>query len=1135
MKGYIFILLLASTIVKAKYDRELTMQTGDITTISLPALFGEEAGQRKASTGDSIFTYKSNIGRISDGNRVFSSSLDNNSDRCMQSRVYGDELVMSCDGLIKVYSISGDTGEIQFKSQSDTNTTTALDFDWQKENNFLGVVSCDEEDTVVRFDYWIGQQNYSRSNFKNPCNGHRLKIKAFPFGNNWMMLAYGEAYSSGGGSYTGSSMMTYLNLNTNKTDIWYLMEDYNFVDDVSLFLDVQTVDIGEKVDVIVSYLVSGSPTPKAGYMRLTKPTNENEELDLKDYEKGRIDLPGGIQRGRVAFNTLNKDKMSVFMYDYDSNQITRCDLSSDYKVQNCLSTTEPVRLPETQYLKSIEAQEDSQANFIFVSINSIHMREFDQITMIFNFRENDGALSYDLVTDISAKTATASGTRGFFFRQSSYYVYDAVASKPYLQLSAEDFQASSTVTVTQANQANAISKTIRINKAGGFNTEASLEKIPDSQFYLDDNVRLLPINRGAFQANNPQFRFSNETGIEQLYLNRVFFDQSKLGPIGTKIWFTSSSAGISVSDDRILHAFSCQNQAHLQLDCAKSSKLFFPLPKNFQVVQVVADDNIKQRGIVTSIVGGSKVIMVYMDTWKELYTSFSLTLPNQRKANQVWFKLTGKSYTFWVQQGSRIDIYSSATNDLSKIGNTPSASIDVSTLNEGSTFCPRQFSKSTSDPNTVYILSQCPDDARLYTFNVTSADNVQLVNEKLVNNVELIYEDLEICSLGSEILALNTKSSTLLSMRADDEYSYFNLTTREAGYSSIDSLQCVRGLNAVVITGKDLKMNQQFSVIRGSSDNNPISRYHSTTTYNGTLERVSQIESSGMMVSVMDDQEYTFYRVFLNGPFFIYNNSVSNPDQQQGNLTLSMYSNDQKLGEQKVTITNQKFDGDIVIEQTESHNSTSGSYDLFNLAKITGHIFNIKVQNSSTSTITPRLTPGSSIKASTVDYTVQPQMIIQEGTRAIGLTYDQETTNILVFENDLQLTERIQLNTFCEEIGASIRADSFALVIMACLQGDSVRLLSLVKSFGTEGSITQVLQTNIGDVRKIHLTQTAANYFSLVVIGRDSNIGRRFIAGVGKNPEDKGFKVFKIEEQEPIANSKQPIQFFSWSHRRIFI
>lgn len=1107
MKRIILLAILAITITTRSYDQQLFLQKQDTLTVDLNDLFDKNYQKPFPETPQTIYTYVSDstAGRVASAREGLSGNLNKDSVNCGMGRVIGTQLLAACGDAVAVYDIDQTSYNLTYKSSMKSTTVGTTLRDFTTQGDFWAAVSA--EASKLTFYYQDGTKVTQKTG--SAVGGNRVRVHSLKVATSWMIFGYEKGTI--GQTSTGANTVDYVDVASAFSGSKALVAANNFVDDAEHILDLQFTS---KNIMFATYTVKGSNTPLAAYCDIT--TDQGQFAITKCT---KIALSDSLKNGRFSFNVDNESQIMTYEFNTDTMMFTQCQLTAEYKMINCLSNIEKIRVPTGQVFYEIQSQGDSNSNFIFASQSSISSGTASQFTIVFNIRNKMGSLAYDQVSDINSFSFVGYGTYAYILRQNTFSFYN-VAVNPYLVINSIDFpEGYGSITIENNDGHNPIRyRTVSIKILQGYNSYAGLNEIARSQFYIDGNLKSMPVSTVSFNGNNPEFQISNPDSFSQYYVNTIEFDQSQLG---SSIWFTSFGNGITL-DGNTLYKFNCTGHIHEKKTCAKDTNVQAQLEDGHSVIYVSTTEFSPEDGIVVVTTKDKTLNFYYFGVQYEEMFMKSVMIKEPVKAGDVYFKITGKLYTFWVNQKNQILLFSVYNKEFGAMPDFPYGFADSSHVKGGATICPVSVQKCPIQPTIVHVLSNCPGDNRLFTFYASNVTGLTGTHERSLNDIEIGAGDVKVCTLGFESIVFNPTTGSLLGIKTHDEYSMINIAVDEAGYDKVTDMFCVRDQQAAVIVGTTKDGKSQFSVLNGNKQFDERNRFHSTVGIKGTVESVSRGANSALIVHVKETSSYSFYGIFLNGPTYLYDNSK--PIDQTTGFTISLSVGGKVIDTQPLNITNIQFNGKISVEATESHNSTAGVYDFFDLATVSGPIFDISVENSGNTTITPRLMKDTlyndQIQAAINLY--EPDFIRNQGRYAVGFRTFAVSTLVYYYHNYDQFWYMEDTGYLCDELDVAFSNQDFLIAAMACNEGGEFHLRWFIKSF-TSGSGNDFIKRDVV-ASEVKITQINENTFFVVAIdGRTksrANTAETFVLTVS-NDGKGNYWVSNSLQTTTITDSKK--------------
>lgn len=1086
MKRSIIIAILAITVASKSYDQQFFLQKGDTVTVDIPDLFGH-GPKPYPTTPQSIYTYISNSPavRVASARELISGSLNKDSVNCGLSKVYGSKLLAACGNSVQIYNVDQKSLNFTFASNFDAAKGALIqDFTSTQDGKFMSAVTV--ESSALKFYFQIAGKGSSVAGAKGLAN--RVRVVSFPNGASWIAVAYEKAII--GATSSGANTIQYADTTSGTTASIPLTKASKFIDDAEHILDIQATATSQIL--FVTYTIKGSNTPKAAYCT-TKIAAAAPIFALDTCTA--IELNPALKNGKFVVNTFDEKNLKSFQYNTDTNMFTQCTVTAEYKLINCLSNKEIVRLPTGQILDHIQPQADSNVNFVFV--HSQTQSSMTQLTMVFNIRNKMNALSYDQVTDVNAHSVTSSSTNGFVLRKNTFSSYAISAPKVYLVLNSVDFpDGYGAVTIENNDGHNPIVyRTISVKILNKLNSFAGLNDIIRSQIYTDGDFHQLPTNKAVFDANNPSFTVNNAQGkndnILLHYDLKVNLDSTGLEK---NIWFTCFQHGVTLDDKNNLYKFNCTGHAGGQTKkCVKDPQVMATLEDGHKVIYASKNEFEPENGIVVATTKDKTVNFYYFGIEYEETFMKSITVPEP--VETVYFKITGKLYTFYVFQKNQVLLYAVYNKELAAMPNLPYGVVDKSHLKGGAEFCPVNAQKCPLRPTVVHIQSNCDGDNRLFTFKATNVTNFQGIHERSLNNIVAGTGPLQACTVGFETFVFNPATGTVYALKTHDEYSLIHLNVEEVGYNKITGLHCIRDEQAAIITGTTQAGKTQLSVLNGNKFFDGRNRYHSTFEIDGDFDNVSAGGKSNLMIAVKKGTAYTFHAVWLNGPLIYYQGSTPGSNSPE-NLSLSLTVDAQVLTTKSFNVTSENYNANVNVQSKGSHNSSVGVYDFFDLATITGPIFDLSVDNSTTTTITPRLLNDNQYqgKIQAALNLHEPDFIHQKGRFGVGFRTFTVSTLIYYYHNYDQFWFMEDTGYLCPALDVAISNQDFAIAAMACNEGGEFHLRWFIKSFST-GSGNDFIQKNV-IASEVKITQINDNTFLVLAVNGKKNTASNFILTV---------------------------------------
>lgn len=722
-------------------------------------------------------------------------------------------------------------------------------------------------------------------------------------------------------------------------------------------------------------------------------------------------------------------------------------------------------------------------------------------TTIYNINKVVGDIQYDQISDRNGFTSCSDGAKGYLIKSMSYSVYAQNKDMTYVQLISDEFtQASQDVTITQTIQTESKTFTFNVNILQDINVGAKIKNIPDYQDYNRESVlgNKLSINRRSFQGNNLDFELSL-AGFTVLNANEFDFDTASLGK---NVYFFDYQHGIAVDAANKVTAITCTGTIlEKNFNCALNTKITYDIPAGASLIHVQPSSSNTEKGLVLVSSDNKDTHVAYIDFVDEEAYFGSIT-GVKSQAGKLTFKVIKGTYSFWIIDTvglAKVTVYGSSSKMLAGI--TLIKTIDNTVIKKkAGNFCPVGFSQNGLITGRMDIMSYCATgESRIWRLNAVDPVTIDIIAEepsKLVANTEAGTGALSFCNLGQEYLVLNPTTNFAYSTDVADDYSINGLGYTAIGYTGIQQIFCRGGTNAI-IAGVDGAGDKWFSVLFGNKIGDIRDRYHSSVKYTGSIDSVVQTET-GFIVNTLDGANYKFYSILVNGPTIYYNGQKQAGPQD---VTLQITQLGEAVGSKQFTFSLTDFEEKIEATPKEASESktTTGTYKIFDIADISGPIFNIKVEVgpdvNSTITVKPQYTKDGEYQP-TQTVSPEPQSIVTEGTSSVGIYTAGNSLQFYYYKNFDSFQEAIDVGKNSKVADAAINNDEALVSAYNVNEGGIYQLRAFIYTFATK-TPSDYLILNDYQATSVHVEKINSQTFAVVAVNQKEHTGRAFILTVG--------------------------------------
>lgn len=1108
----VLLAIFANAITTKKYDKQIFIKKGDRVNLNLKELFDPHHKEPKPGVPFSPLSYRveGNVGRMTGSNEVYAGRLAESTTNCYGAKTYYERVVVNC-GHLDYYVVDPLGPDMRYSSSFKRKGLKALDFDWQNTFDSLGVVSR-QENGRVRFDLIrVGEVKIVNGTSQI---GENAKIISFLNSPSFIYVAYEKTLLTD--KLSGSNVLHYIDFLDGTANTMTLTKAEGFLDDVQYLLDIQTTYMGA---MYFSYLSPGTRIPSLVRCQADTSTREPPFLNFTKCMKYNT-TENFNSEGTFAVDTRLNGYEKVHFYNKETNHMKLCILGTyphdNPKLYNCQSTVKPIQLPERRVFESIVMAPFQGIILNFVDRELLGQSGPRDMTVVFNLTSESGKpLIFDQVSLNGVAALGGMNDTLFVLRNNHYSTYQMVPDKFGLILTSEDFpKGYGVISIEKYDHENPKRyRKVSVKVLNDIHSFSSLNPIPKIQNFIDKNTRqLLPISRYSFNGNNPVFKFSQPDLFDQLYLNNLQINKEDLG---SQIWFISPTEGVSLKDG-VLASFDCHGHIGIaSLTCQRSQYNSIKLQTDHKIIYASSNDFPQEEGMILASSKKKTVSFYYFGIQQEEVYRKTIQTEQQVKEGDIWFKITGKLYTFWIIQQNQIALYTAYNKELTAMPIYPSTYIKSSSIKGNTNFCPKSILNCPRHPTNVHVFSNCNGDARIFNFNTSNPDQMKFTHQNPISSIIAPSKQIQACAIGPETIVLDQGKGILFSKDSDGEYSYSEISTQEAGFKTVSSLFCVRNQQAVVISGKGLKGENLVSVIHGNMHLDSRNRFHSTFKVDGDVTRVNQAGSQGLIVTTSGGNGESFYRAYLSGPFIFYQavNRTSN------RFTFSLMNGKEEIDSQDLFLMDQKFEQNITIERTNTRNATTGIYEFFSLATVAGPIFNIDIQDSPEVLLTPRLLQdqqylGANQSALNLH---EPDFIIHSGKYGVGFRTFSVSTLVYFYRNYDQFWFKQDMGVLCSAVSVTIVRNDYAIAAMSTDEGGEYHLRWFIKSF-SQGSSRGMIHKDI-KVEKVEIVQIDPTHFAVLALSKKTSHTSIYILKVS-NGEDGNYWVSQKNQTSTIPNGK---------------
>lgn len=1108
--------LLSSLLIAAPaklFGVEYTVLNSDIVSIPVESLLSNKNSREFPDQGQSIYTLtvNSTIARIAETQEI--SSGKTNSPNCQKAKMIGSSrALIACGSNLDSYTVKD--GKLSNPTTLSPTGQNIQDFTAWGEAGVAYVSLGDTQEIKVGYNTGsqTGVASFDQSTLEKKLQS--LSIVSNRKDSNKVII-----YQKIGNG--ANSNLVYGDLSTKSFKSLDISS--KFADTLSGIYNLQVSKSGE---LFIIY------KPAGGTLKLVAGTctvSWDQDMDLTDCKA--IVLPTRFIIDNVAFSISDKLNFAFF-YSKDTQKISRCEAQGNNFV-NCLSTEAKIHLDEGMQLQSInpELPGSGSANVVFSSQSGT--------SVLFNFRFKFSKLAFDQVNSQRGSKFGSNEVTGLLLNKNTYSLYSNNkngAVTPYLTFAASDLPTTGEnfFNITNNDGHNAeVSKVVKFTVLDDINSISGIMGLPNFSGFKDNNVKQLGFNRGLVYGNNLKFEIQSKKKSQknadfQIYnFNQVDYDLSALGK---EFWFTCPHHGVTLKDNKLIR-FDCkENHANGGAACALNEIVSSPLPKNEKVVYVTANEFKEEDGIIIVTSGEKTSTLIYFGLLEE--GVFTKNFGDMSiKKGEVFFKVTGKHYTFWVIQNNKISLWAVYNKELNAMPPAAYSTVEAKTTGDNENFCPKYIQKSPLNAARVSVLSQCEGgENRLYSFYTTNVKDIKLMGRRSLTNSKISRGSYQTCDLGDEVLAFNSKSKQLFLTSRNTGISVSNV-----GWGSyldgLDGVNCIRNSQAALIRG--MKGGKKiFVVVVGNRNTDQSNRIHTVSEYEGEIIRVVNA-GKGIMIIIKNGDKYSFNRVHFNGPLVFFNNNGFDEGTQE--LQLVMSSGDKELARKDFNITTSVFKSDITVNKDEkSENATSGAFDFFNLVSVKGPIFGANVKGNNGVSLTPRLIQdGSYVKQINGSLNVpEPDRIFSDGGYySVGIRKTNMSTLAYYYHNRDQYWYVQDLFFFSTAYDLEFSGDDYVVYALATSEGGENHLRWSVKNF-EKGRVTDGIAARDVKGDRISITAIGVDRYLVVVVDDSTNNAQVYQWSV--KDDGNGFTFGESKTLDVIDNSKISFLFFIFLRKILF-
>lgn len=156
------------------------------------------------------------------------------------------------------------------------------------------------------------------------------------------------------------------------------------------------------------------------------------------------------------------------------------------------------------------------------------------------------------------------------------------------------------------------------------------------------------------------------------------------------------------------------------------------------MIYTTSSEFVNEKGSIAVLSDGTNSTFVFLgELYQEVYSIQRKGLA--LKSGDVFFKLSGKLYAFWIRQDKQITILAVYNKELTAMRDSPFNVIDETYLKNKQTFdqfCPQQITKNPGDASFVDVHSNCDGENRWMTFNALNITDGLTVDKNIYINNE---------------------------------------------------------------------------------------------------------------------------------------------------------------------------------------------------------------------------------------------------------------------------------------------------------------------------------------------------------------------------------------------------------------
>lgn len=1098
IKKLLATILLTSTV--KTFNTVYNVLQSDIVSVPVETLFNNKNRREKPDQPQNIFTFTVNStnARIAETREINSGMLKNGN--CKTSKFIADDTIMAaCGKNLDAYKIKDQN--VSYESTfGGENSGDIQDFNVVKSTT--AYTSFNDEDTI-RVDFALGTPTKDFVTFDQKSLEKKFKtlnIEISQVGEFDKVLIFEKQ------SQNENSMILYGDLKAKAIKTLDLADQ--FTPKLSGIFSIQST---ADSNLLISYRSSEA----AKHVTATCKIAWEDDLKLSDCKE--IPAAKGFDSQHTIFSGSN-----AFFVTGDNREVYRCKVVNGEFV-DCLGTEAKIFLEEGMQLHSINQEKSGSdsANVVFSSNKGF--------SFVFNFRVKNKKLAFDQVDSNSAITFASNGINGLVVTDKTYSLYSTNKNNvvvPYLTFGGNDFPEGK-VDFEIVNNDGVNPKVTRVftfNILTDSTKDSGIMALPNFKGFNDTNLKQLGIERSLVYGNNLKFSVEkrpkesmNEDTFSILNFNQVNYDVSALG---NTFWFTCGEHGIAQKDNT-LYRFDCSKDPHggSGIKCNLNLPVSYPLPAGETVIYVTSNELAEEDGIVVVTSGTSTSTIFHFgiktpEVFNYQFKEMSI------KSGNVYFKVTGKLFTFWIMEENKIKLWSVYDKEFQAIPHEPYGEINVNNVWGSDNFCPKSVQKSPLTPIIVDVLSSCNEgDNRIFTFYTNNVTNIKLLNSRPLTYSQFSKGSYQTCSFGDEILVYNPSSKELYVSTSTAGVSYSNIDSSKY-FTSIEGISCVRNSESALVLGKDSKGNKIMGVVYGNRGLAQSNRIHTVAQYQGDIQRAVKA-GNGVFITVNNGGSFIFFMTYLNGPFVLFNNR----DFKEGEETYSLVISNQQgeKGRGNFNISTVAFNSTVTISKKsdKSQKLEKGTFILDDLSTISGPVFQYNLSSTDKASLSNRLQIDPTyIKQINGSLNVEePDQFYYGNKIGVGLRMTNMSLIASYFHNYDQFWYVEDVGFYCTAYDVYIQNDEYAIYALATSEGGEYHLRYGVKNFNQKGLKTDGIAIRDINGDRVSIAPISDNKFMVAVVDDRIQTANIFLFSVEKN-QDGDYVFTKAESLDPVEDGK---------------